>query len=164
HAGEGETAPFWGSIQESLGENTPAGFFRGLHLQPKIPDRSIAPPEANATCDGDIFYYVTIYVYKFLAQLHSLSDVSEAIIISMSSTATKLLSTYYLCEGCLDFNADEIAIACIQFTFLYCGIVASSVKYLMKKELASVDNKDRISDILDELIIVSDVSTALKYI
>ncbi|GBO18513.1 hypothetical protein AVEN_164998-1 [Araneus ventricosus] len=82
----------------------------------------------------------------------------------MSSTATKLLSTYYLCEGCLDFNADEIAIACIQFTFLYCGIVASSVKYLMKKELASVDNKDRISDILDELIIVSDVSTALKYI
>ncbi|GBN51624.1 hypothetical protein AVEN_197837-1 [Araneus ventricosus] len=26
YAGEGETAPFWGSIRESLGENTPAGF------------------------------------------------------------------------------------------------------------------------------------------
>ncbi|GBN79622.1 hypothetical protein AVEN_248564-1 [Araneus ventricosus] len=26
HAGEGETAPFGGSIRESLGENTPAGF------------------------------------------------------------------------------------------------------------------------------------------
>ncbi|CAL1266693.1 unnamed protein product [Larinioides sclopetarius] len=73
------------------------------------------------------------YLYKFLAQLHSLSDVSEVVIISMSSTATKLLSTYYLCEGCLDFNADEIAIACLQFTFLYCGVVVPSVKYLMKR-------------------------------
>ncbi|GBN90504.1 hypothetical protein AVEN_204203-1 [Araneus ventricosus] len=27
HAGEGETAPFWGSIRERLGENTPAGLF-----------------------------------------------------------------------------------------------------------------------------------------
>ncbi|GBN96265.1 hypothetical protein AVEN_142334-1 [Araneus ventricosus] len=26
HAGEGETALFWGSIRESLGENTPEGF------------------------------------------------------------------------------------------------------------------------------------------
>ncbi|GBN00210.1 hypothetical protein AVEN_213895-1 [Araneus ventricosus] len=25
HTGEGETAPFWGSIRENLGENTPAG-------------------------------------------------------------------------------------------------------------------------------------------
>ncbi|CAL1266695.1 unnamed protein product [Larinioides sclopetarius] len=75
----------------------------------------------------------TVYLYKFLAQLHSLSDVSEVVIISMSSTATKLLSTYYLCEGCLDFNADEIAIACLQFTFLYCGVVVPSVKYLMKR-------------------------------
>ncbi|GBM77289.1 hypothetical protein AVEN_182722-1 [Araneus ventricosus] len=29
-AGEGETAPFWGSIRESLGENTPAGLSCGV--------------------------------------------------------------------------------------------------------------------------------------
>ncbi|GBM37152.1 hypothetical protein AVEN_205592-1 [Araneus ventricosus] len=33
HEGEGETAPFWGSIRESLGENTPSGFHTNLPVQ-----------------------------------------------------------------------------------------------------------------------------------
>ncbi|XP_055949051.1 uncharacterized protein LOC129983551 [Argiope bruennichi] len=103
------------------------------------------------------------YVFKFLAQLQSLPDVSETAISTISTTVMKLLSTYYLCEGCIDFDAVEIATACLQFVDLFHGGVTSSIHYILMGEFSSISNKNRTYDILNDMIIASDVSTILTF-
>ncbi|GIY67887.1 hypothetical protein CEXT_6191 [Caerostris extrusa] len=98
-------------------------------------------------------------VLPYLAQLQATSDVDKSTVAYLCCTTMKLLSTFYFCRKCIQYTAKEIAMACLHFTFVSSGSEVHSFKAILKREIAAVEDLGKLNDIVDNMILVSDVST-----
>lgn len=100
-----------------------------------------------------------MYVFEYLNKFQHLIKLEDSEIVCLSTTAARLLSTFYLCQKCIKYEPIAITAACIHFLFVYFDLNVPALKRIMTKEFGEYADKEKVSDIIDDMIIVAEIST-----
>ncbi|GFR01791.1 uncharacterized protein TNCT_415971 [Trichonephila clavata] len=102
------------------------------------------------------------YVFEYLNKFQELIKLKNSEIVGLSTTAARLLSTFYLCQKCIKYEAEAITAACIHFIFVYFDLNVPELSSIMSKELGDYADKEKVSNIIDDMMIVAEISTNIQ--
>ncbi|GFY66530.1 uncharacterized protein TNIN_7961, partial [Trichonephila inaurata madagascariensis] len=98
------------------------------------------------------------YVFKYLNKFQGLINLEDFEIVGFSTTAAKLLSTFYLCQRCIKYEPEAITVACIHFLFVYFKLNVPKLSRILFKEFRDYADKKSIYYVGD-MLTVARIST-----
>ncbi|GFT41678.1 uncharacterized protein NPIL_79801 [Nephila pilipes] len=101
------------------------------------------------------------YVFGYLSKFQHVAKFSDSEIVGFSTTAAKLLSTFYLCQRCIQYEPQAISAACMFFLYEYFDMNISKLLPIMNKEFGEYAEPEKVWNILDDMLSVSLISTKI---
>ncbi|PRD22453.1 UNVERIFIED_CONTAM: hypothetical protein NCL1_49058 [Trichonephila clavipes] len=103
-------------------------------------------------------YQLPQYVFAYLNKFQGLIDLEDSEIVGLSTTAAKLLSTFYLCRKCIKYEPDAITAACIHFLFVYFDLNVPKLSRMLFKEFRDYADKEKACIIMSDMMTVAQIS------